>query len=393
MATVSVILKTHRVKNDGSFPICIRVTEGNKTRYKYIGYSVKRDQFKTGLCDWVRKHPDALFINSIIEDQRSEIQEKITRLKLDRRDFSFEYILSDSPADGHCISEILMIIADRNIKQEAITNAYRHISIKNQVIDCFGSDVLLKNITFEDVRKIEYYFQNTVKNKSNTVSKKIKILRSAFTEAKRLWKGELGDNPFEMLQLKSEPINRIKLNHDHIKAIENLHLVGLMDISRDAFLFAYYAQGMRFKSVVMMTRTQILEDGIRYQMLKGNHHRIIGRHPKIDRIIDKYKDGNSPYLFPIIKSLCKTKTQAHYAVDSANTIVNTCLERIGILIGLEVKLTFHISKHSYAQMLKKSGVDPWIIKDSLGHTDFRTTEAYLKSLDDDHINKAVTGLY
>ncbi|WP_414647081.1 Arm DNA-binding domain-containing protein [Chitinophaga sp.] len=85
MATISVILKTHRKKQDGTFPICIRVTEKNKTRYKYVGYSVTELQFKEGLNGWVRKHPDSVLINTIIESERTKIQEKLTRLVLEKR--------------------------------------------------------------------------------------------------------------------------------------------------------------------------------------------------------------------------------------------------------------------------------------------------------------------
>lgn len=394
MSSVSVIQKKHRKKNDGTFPICIRITEGAKTRYKYIGYSVKQEQFKEGLSDWVKKHPDALYINSIIEDERSKIQEKITRLRLDGKSFDFDFILSDSPAAGHTLFEILDIIANSHLENQDLAAGYRHTSLKNQIKDCLGGDIVLNDLKIDHVKRIIQHFTTKEGNNRNTVSRKLRYLRGAFREAKLKWSPDIsGENPFEMLRIKSEPINRVKLNPEQIKAIEDLPLVGFIDVARDAFLFSFYAQGMRFGSVITLTKDQITKEGIKYRMSKGLHFRTIEIHPKLQRIINKYYDTDSQYLFPILKSKPKDKAQLKHATDSANTMVNTSLKRIAILIGLQEELSFHITKHSYAQMLKRNGVDPWIIKDSLGHVKFSTTDMYLNSLDDEQINKAVTGLY
>ncbi|CAL1518146.1 tyrosine-type recombinase/integrase [Chitinophaga sp. MM2321] len=392
MATVKVILKTHRKKDDGTFPLCIRISNEGKSRYKYIGFSVKTEQFKEGISDWIRRHPDALYINSIAEDERSKIMEKITRLRLDNRPFDFDFLLSDVPANGHTFSEILDKIANRYSADSALTLYSRMLSLKEQLRESFNGDVILNSITIEDVRKIDSFFRNEKKNTPNTVARKIRHLRSAFREAQRMWP-EIGHNPFEMFRAKTTPVGRIKLLPEQITLMEELKLVGVMDLYRDAFLFSYYAQGMRFGSVVQLQRDQIENNILKYRMTKGLHFRELEIHPKLQRIIDKYKTGTGPYLFPVLKELCKTKVQIHYATNEANTVANTCLKRIAILIGITDKLTFHVAKHSFAQMIKRAKVDPWVIKDSLGHTNFSTTEAYLNSLDDDEINKAVTGLY
>ena len=392
MATVKVILKTHRKKDDGTFPVCIRISNEGKSRYKYIGYSVKPEQFKEGNGDWVRKHPDALYINSIAEDERSKIMEKITRLRLNNQPFDFDFLISDVPAQGHTFSEILDVIASRYHADSALTLYYRMISLKTQLREIFKGDILLNSITIEEIRRIDSFFRNEKKNTSNTVVRKIKHLRSAFREAQRMWP-DIGQNPFEFFHPKSTPVNRAKLTPEQISEIEALSLMGVMDIYRDAFLFSYYTQGMRFGSVILIKRDQIQTMSLKYQMTKGLHFRELSLHPKLNRIISKYMPGKSPYLFPILKKEITNKRELHMAKNEANTVANACLKRIAILAGISEKVTFHVAKHSYAQMIKRAGVDPWIVKDSLGHTNFSTTEAYLKSLDNDQINEAITGLY
>lgn len=392
MATVTVILVNRRKKKDGTYPISIRVTHGAKTRYKAIGHSVKHEQFKPGASDWVRRHPDALFINSVIEDERAKMIEKMTRLRLDRKEFDFDFVLSDAPAAGHTIGEILSTLADRYNKNQSVSQEYRHISLKRQVIECFGKDVLLSEIKLEGVRALESYFKNVQGNAQNTVARKIKYLRSAFREAQRMWP-EVGQNPFELVRIKSAKVIRTRLLPYQITSFERLPLMGFLDVARDAFMASFYTQGMRFGNVIMILKSQINNGIIKYQMSKGGHYREIEVHPKLKEIIDKYISSPGEFLFPILKSMPKDKRAETFAIDEANSLVNTALKKIALLAGISEKVTFHVAKHSFAQMAKRAGVDPWVMKDSLGHTDFKTTEQYLNSLDDDHINKAISGLF
>ena len=41
----------------------------------------------------------------------------------------------------------------------------------------------------------------------------------------------------------------------------------------------------------------------------------------------------------------------------------------------------HVARHSYATVLKRSGVSISYISESLGHSDLRTTESYLASFE------------
>lgn len=392
MATVTVILVNRRKKKDGTYPISIRVTHGAKTRYKAIGHSVKHEQFKPGASDWVRRHPDALYINSVIEDVRAKMIEKITRLRLDRKEFDFDFVLSDAPASGHTIGEILSTLADRYNKSQSVSQEYRHISLKRQVIECFGKDVLLSDIKLEGARALESHFRNVEGNKQNTVARKIKYLRSAFREAQRMWP-EVGQNPFELVRIKSERVERVKLDREQLNSIEKLPLMGFFDVVRDAFMAAYYMHGMRFGKIATLQKKQVGDMIVKYRMAKGNQYREIEIHPKLRAIIEKYMNTPGELLFPILKSIPKDKKAEHFAVDEANSMVNKALKKIALLVGISEKITFHVAKHSFAQMAKRAGIDPWVMKDSLGHTDFKTTEQYLKSLDDDHINKAISGLF
>ena len=55
-------------------------------------------------------------------------------------------------------------------------------------------------------------------------------------------------------------------------------------------------------------------------------------------------------------------------------------------------LSFHVARHSFATILKRSGVDIALISELMGHSDLTTTQIYLDSFDEEQINTAMQHL-
>ena len=52
----------------------------------------------------------------------------------------------------------------------------------------------------------------------------------------------------------------------------------------------------------------------------------------------------------------------------------------------------HMARHSFATILKRSGVDIALISELMGHSDLTTTQIYLDSFDEEQINTAMQHL-
>lgn len=52
----------------------------------------------------------------------------------------------------------------------------------------------------------------------------------------------------------------------------------------------------------------------------------------------------------------------------------------------------HVARHTYATVLKRSGVNIGIISESLGHSDLKTTQIYLDSFENSEIDAAMKNL-
>ena len=55
-------------------------------------------------------------------------------------------------------------------------------------------------------------------------------------------------------------------------------------------------------------------------------------------------------------------------------------------------LTTYVARHSFASVLKKSGVNIALISEALGHSDLTTTQIYLDSFDNEQIDNAMKNL-
>ena len=72
--------------------------------------------------------------------------------------------------------------------------------------------------------------------------------------------------------------------------------------------------------------------------------------------------------------------------------VNKYLKRIGEELNLPIPLTTYVARHSYATVLKRSGVTTSIISESLGHSTERITQVYLDSFGNDQMDAAMRNL-
>ena len=62
------------------------------------------------------------------------------------------------------------------------------------------------------------------------------------------------------------------------------------------------------------------------------------------------------------------------------------------LLSLAFLLLMHVARHTFATVLKRSGVNIAIISESMGHSDIATTQIYLDSFENSQIDEAMKNL-
>jgi integrase len=83
-----------------------------------------------------------------------------------------------------------------------------------------------------------------------------------------------------------------------------------------------------------------------------------------------------------------TEQQQSYRIQKLLAQVNKNLKLIGKEIGLNIPLTTYVARHSYATVLKMSGIPTAQISEALGHKSEAINQTYLKSFENSVIDLA-----
>lgn len=247
-----------------------------------------------------------------------------------------------------------------------------------------GDDLLLDNI---DSHLVEGYQRWLVGNHvmHNTISCYMRSLRSLVNQMPG---AEKHQSLFDMTFTGKMRTDKRSITLDEIARIRDLQLPvrSSMTFSRDIFLFSFYALGMPFVDIAFLLKNQLHDGYITYHRHKTGQRIRIRVEPPMQQIIDFYTMQKTPYVFPILFSLKKERAIKEY--ESARSLYNRHLKKIGALAGIQRTLTSYVARHSWASMAYHSNIDLSVISKALGHTSPNTTLTYIREIDDNRIDQA-----
>lgn len=166
-----------------------------------------------------------------------------------------------------------------------------------------------------------------------------------------------------------------------------------MELSKDIFVFSYLCGGINFTDIANLTKENIQNGRLHYIRQKTKKLIKIGIPQEAMQIIEKYSKESKGYLFPILDShIHRTALQKQNRIHKILGKVNKNLKLLAADLGVEANLTTYVARHSFASVLKKSGVNIALISEALGHSDIATTQIYLDSFDNEQIDAAMKNL-
>lgn len=142
-----------------------------------------------------------------------------------------------------------------------------------------------------------------------------------------------------------------------------------VDSVKRAYLFACFC-GLRFSDITALTWENVFTDGDRKRL----------------RIV-MLKTRKTLYL-PLSRAALQwlpergeADASSHVFVLPSRVYVNLVLKRWVKQNGIEKKITFHTSRHTFATMSLQANVDLYTVSKLLGHTQVKTTQIYAKVID------------
>ena len=160
--------------------------------------------------------------------------------------------------------------------------------------------------------------------------------------------------------------------------------------ARDMWFFGFFANGINPKDIANL-KFENIDNGI-IKILRSKTKFTTRHAPRwiviivnsdMERIIDKWgnKDCSAKnYVFPILSPGLSAHRQRELT-QNFTRFINNWMNRICEKVGIKTRIGTMEYRHSMATTLKYSGVNTVFIQEIMGHTDVKTTEAYLAGFD------------
>lgn len=372
------------------------------TIYYYVSHKKVVRHISTNIhllpSDWneesgtiTRNVPDFESLQNRIDSDFATLQHIIRELEVSPKNYSTDDIINRFKQPNFHISVLDFI-------QEQITflkdckklgtaqNYQRTLYSLRSFLD--GKSLMFTELTHRFVDSYNDFLlrKGLVKN---SISFYMRILRAIYNKAVR--RGMVNQIfPFKEVYTGIDKTRKLAVNENFIKQIIDLDLSenSALSFTRDLFLFSFYARGMAFVDMAFLKKSDLFNDIICYTRHKTGQTLFIKIEPCIRLIIDKYSSEvrDSQFVFPILKSLDLQENYKQY--KNRLRAYNSHLKQLALKIGSGINISSYTSRHTWASVARNHNIPLSVISAGMGHSSEKTTEIYLKSIENSLVDGA-----
>ena len=378
-----------------------RIVRQLKTEYKIFEdeWNYLHGAFNTASIDYNRNHI-LLSIQNQMNCDLKQLNAIIERFDNCKNLYTTDDIITTFLSQLHkqSISNFMHSVITRLKYLNKHRTAENYITTLNSFMQFRNyEDLLLNEFNSDLMMQYEAYLIGRGVTK-NTISFYMRILRAVYNRAVEQ---ELTEqrNPFKHVYTGIDKTVKRAISFDAIKRIKELDLSSqpVLDFARDMFLFSFYMRGMSFIDMAYLKKTDLKYGTIIYCRHKTGQRLAVKWEQCMQDIVDKSLRSNryyqvskyNPYLLPILKH---TFDNNYGMYRSKLQQINKSLKIIARLARIDIPLTMHVARHSWASIARTKHIPISIISEGMGHNSETTTRIYLASLDSsviDHANSII----
>ncbi len=399
---IKIVQRKDRVYSDGRSPLFIRFTQNRQSKYVSTGISLLSQYWDENSQRIDSSHIESEALNYKLKQTVREYQKKINKLTILDIPVNFETLLGEHSKYVNCTITEFFIQEIKQLKVNGkVGTASKYETCLSLLQQCNLGKMRFEQVNLQYLQKFETFLVNKG-NKPNSIATDLSVLRAAYNKAiKQKVFNPTTATPFQEFNLGKywKPTRKRAILKEDILKLKALELPDndfYLSFSRDIFMFSYYVAGINFKDIATLRFCDIQNGRIYYQRHKTGKEMNCQVIPESQQIIDRYASssaGERDYIFPILDcNVHKTEQQIYNRVHKVLGHINKNLETLSKMAGIKTHLTTYVARHTYATVLKRSGVNIALISESLGHSDLSTTQIYLDSFENTQIDQAMQNL-
>ena len=374
-------IRDSRVRKDGTTSIEVVLTVNGERCTFSTGKKVKS-------CNWDKnkqqvkgKDEEAQSLNNYLKAIKAKLYQKEAEL-LDRGFIITADLLRDAYFDKvESIKErsLFEVFEEHNQEQEkmignGVSKATYWVSVYTiRLLREFvqqkykREDLYLRELNLNFIQSFHSFLRIDKGMAQNSSTKHLKLLKKIINLS--VANSYMAFNPFSTYKVEREPVDIDFLDEEELRKIINFDTpLPRLERAKDMFLFGCFT-GLSYIDIKTLTPEHFEKDNAGRIWIKKRRVKtgVLSRIPLLPiakLILDKYKGGEK--LLPI--------------QDPAD--INKYLKDIAILCGINKRICFHTSRHTFASTITlANNISLEVVSKMLGHTNTRMTAHYAKLID------------
>ena len=374
-------IRDSRVRKDGTTSIEVVLTVNGERCAFSTGKKVKS-------CNWDKnkqqvkgKDEEAQSLNNYLKAIKAKLYQKEAEL-LERGFIITADLLRDAYFDKvESIKErsLFEVFEEHNQEQEklignGVSKATHWVSVYTiRLLREFvhqkykREDLYLRELNLNFIQSFHSFLRIDKGMAQNSSTKHLKLLKKIINLS--VANSYMAFNPFSTYKVEREPVDIDFLDEEELRKIINFDTpLPRLERAKDMFLFGCFT-GLSYIDIKTLTPEHFEKDSAGRIWIKKRRVKtgVLSRIPLLPiakLILDKYKGGEK--LLPI--------------QDPAD--INKYLKDIAILCGINKRICFHTSRHTFASTVTlANNISLEVVSKMLGHTNTRMTAHYAKLID------------
>ena len=402
-AKISVTCYKSKILSNGEAPLMVKITKNGKRSLKSLGISINPKYWDFERNKPKSNCPNKIYVLSIITNTLQKYQAIQLGMEAKNEDYMAAEILTDTATKTELVSvEDFLTSHILQLRDEGkVGNSYAYLNLRTTLHNFCGKrlNFLFNAINVTFCKKFETWMRKK-KFEDTTMHYYFRTLRSTYNKAIEAKCADREKSPFNEYRLSRFCIKTKKraLSKESVMKILKMDCSGMSEKARlahDVFSFSYYCGGISLVDIANLTPYNIKNSRLIYERQKTHGMINLTMLDEAKAIVEQYAayQNRAGYLFPILDNRKHiTPMQKFNRVRKLCHQINNELHKIADILEIKEGVTTYVARHSFATVLKKSGVNIGIISQALGHQDIRTTQIYLSEFDDNQVDSAMKNL-
>lgn len=391
-ATAACILDTRREKKNETYPIRLRIIYNRRPKYYATGEELSKTDWDKLTSGKARNElKDLKFKLTTIEKYASDIIDDITYFSFE--EFEKRYQSKKVKKDRKNVYTAFTDYIQSLEEEGRVTTAMSYGNALSS-LQKFRKELIFDEVTPDFLHQYDSWMLQQGKSLT-TIGFYLRSLRTIINEALEAGLIQRDQYPFGKRKYTIPKGKNTKkaLTLTQIEQIYNYQVIyGTTEaLAKDLWLFSYLCNGMNIKDICRLKGKNISNGKITFYRAKTERTSrtdpkpiVVILTPEAQAIIDRVgnKDITADnFVFPFLND-CEDPKRERQIINQVTKNINTYMKRIAKELGIEIKLTTYVARHSFSTVLKRSGAPIEFISEALGHQDTKTTDHYLDSFED-----------